>query len=90
MSVRPGSQHQYSDVLRLKIVYSIKGVKISFPSGVEKTVLIIDCRGKTIASYTLKCGFPVLVGHTITGSGIFYAVWDDNGRRMLTRLNIIR
>jgi len=89
-SVRSGSQLQSGDVLRLKTVYTGKGIMISFPSGAEKTVRIINCQGKIVASPTLKNGIPALVGHRVTGSGIFYAVWDDNGRRMLTRLNNVR
>ena len=88
--VRPGSPHQSNDALWLKTVYTVKGVALSFPSGAEKTVQIINCQGRTMASYALKNGIPALVGHNVTGSGIFYAVWDDNGRRMLTRLNLVR
>jgi len=89
-SVLPGAPHQSNDVHRLKTVYTVKGVVISFPSGAEKTIRIINCRGKTMASYTLKNGIPALVNHSVTGSGIFYAAWDDNGRPMLSRLNIVR
>ena len=89
-SVLPGALHQPGEIVRLKTVYTVKGVAISFPSGTEKTVQIIDCQGKTMASYTLKNGIPALVGHNVTGSGIFYAVWNDNGRHMLTRLNLVR
>jgi len=89
-SVLPGVPHQSNDVLRLKTVYNIKGVAISFPGGTEKTIRIINCQGKTMASYTLKNGIPALVNHGVTGNGIFYAVWDDNGRPMLSRLNIVR
>jgi hypothetical protein len=76
--------------LRLKTMHTEKGIVISFPMGIEKTVQIMDCQGKTVASFTLKNGMPVLVGHNVTGSGIMYAVWDDRGRQMLTRLNVVR
>jgi hypothetical protein len=74
---------------RLKTVYTAKGVLISFPVGIDKTVHIIDCQGKERTSYALIRGSAVLVDHRNAGSGIVYAVWDDNGRRMLTRLNIV-
>jgi hypothetical protein len=90
VSARTDSHMKTCDALRLKTVYPGKYIAISFPSGVKKTVRIIDYRGKTMASYTLKNGMPTLVDHNVTGIGIFYAIWDDNGRRMLARLNIIR
>jgi beta-galactosidase len=90
VSVSPFSYLQSGEALRLKTAYTGKGIAISFPSGAQKTVGIMDCRGKTVASFTLKNGIPALLGRSITGSGIFYAVWDDNGRQMLTRLTIVR
>jgi hypothetical protein len=84
------SHLQSGNALRLKSVCTGKGVAISFPPGIEKTVQIIDCQGKAMASFTLKNGMPALVGHGVVGSGILYAVWDDNGRQMLTRLNVVR
>jgi beta-galactosidase len=85
-SVNSVSQLRFNDALRLKIVHTGKGIMISFPSGVEKTVQIINSQGKTIAFYTLKKGVPALVGHKDIGSGIFTAVWNDNGRRAVTRM----
>jgi hypothetical protein len=75
---------------RLKIAYTAKGVLISFPAGVSKTVHIIDCQGKEQASYLLKGGATALVDRRSAVSGIVFAVWDDNGRRVLARLNIVR
>ena len=80
----------FVEASRLKIAYTAKGIALSFPSGVDKTVRIVDCRGKTVAAFTLKNGMPVLVDHGIAGSGVFYAAWDDLGGHELTRLNIVR
>jgi hypothetical protein len=85
-----GPHLQSGALLRLKTVCTAKGIAISFPSGTEKTVQIIDCQGKTMASFTLKNGIPALVNQSVAGSGIFYAVWDDRGRQMLTKLNAVR
>jgi hypothetical protein len=74
----------------LKILYTGKGAVISFPSGVQREVRIIDCRGKTLARYALKNGLPRLIDRTYTGSGIFYVAWSDNGRRMEMQLNMVR
>jgi beta-galactosidase len=88
---RPGTLLQSGNApLRLKTVYTPKGIALSFPSGVDKTVRIIDCRGKTVAAFTLKNGVPALVDHGVMGSGVFYAAWDDQGGHMLTRLNMVR
>jgi hypothetical protein len=76
--------------LRLKTVYTRKGIELSFPSGVDKTVRIVDCRGKTVAAFTLKNGASSFVDGNVTASGVFYAAWDDRGGQMLTRLNIVR
>jgi hypothetical protein len=89
-SVKSGSHLQTGDALRLKTVYTGKGIMISFPSGAEKNVKIINSQGKVVASHTLKNGVPALAGYRVIGSGIFYAVWDNNGRRMCTRLNSVR
>jgi Glycoside hydrolase family 2 C-terminal domain 5 len=88
---RPGAFPQSGNVpLRLKTAYTRKGIELSFPSGIDKTVRIVDCRGKTVAALTLKNGVPALVDHGVSGSGVFYAAWDDRGGHMLTRLNIVR
>jgi beta-galactosidase len=89
-AVSPEFERRINDVARLKTAYTGKGIMISFPSKTEKTVHILNSQGKTVASYTLKNGIPALVSHSATGSGIFNAVWDDNGRRMLARLNMVR
>jgi hypothetical protein len=89
-SLLQGTHLQSGDALRLKIAYTGKGIAISFPSHVEKTVQIINCQGKTVCSYSLKDGKPALVGGGIIGCGVFYAAWDDRGGRMHTRLNIVR
>jgi hypothetical protein len=76
---------------RLITAYTARGLLISFPAGTDKTVHIIDCQGRERASYRLKDGAAVLVGHrSAAGNGIVYAAWDDDGRRMLTRLNMVR
>jgi beta-galactosidase len=89
-SVNSGSQPGFNDVLRLKTVYTGKGIMISFPKGTEKTVRIMNSQGRILASYTLKNGIPVLVDHRVVASGILYAVWDDADRRIRVRLNNVR
>jgi hypothetical protein len=92
----PGSSLRYEspkvsiEAPRLKTVYTAKGVQISFPAGIAKTVHIIDCQGKERVSYALKGGVAALVDHRSAGSGIVYAAWSDNGHPMLTRLNTVR
>jgi hypothetical protein len=51
---------------------------------------LINSQGRTLASYSLKNGVPALVRRSVVGSGIFNAVWDDNGRRAIVRLNNVR
>ena len=77
-------------MLHLRIIYTAKGAAISFPSGSKKEVQIIDCQGRTHASYALEKGVSLIVDRTRTGSGIFYLAWSNNGRRMLTRLSMVR
>jgi hypothetical protein len=89
-AVSPGFGRRVNDALRLKAVYTGKGIMISFPSGAEKAVKIINCQGKTVASYILNKGIPALVSRGDIGSGIFDAVWDDNGRRAVLRMNMVR
>jgi hypothetical protein len=74
----------------LNMAYTSKGIAISFPAGTAKTVHIIDCQGTTRASYALGKGSAAIVDRARVGAGIVYAVWDDNGRRMLVRLNTVR
>jgi hypothetical protein len=88
-AVRHASLKGPVEAPRLKTACTDKGVLISFPAGVSKTVHIIDCQGKERASYALQGGAAVLIDHRSVGSGIVYAEWDDNGRRILTRLNIV-
>jgi hypothetical protein len=90
VGVQHGLQLNSQEPQRLKTVYTAKGVALSFPSGAEKKVRIIDCQGREAASFTLKNATPVYFGRSNTGSGIFYAVWNDNGRRLLTRLAAVR
>jgi hypothetical protein len=75
-------------ISHLNIAYTPKGARLSFSSGMDKTVRIIDCQGKERASYVLAKGATVLVDSRSVGSGVFYALWDDNGHHMFTRLNI--
>ncbi len=90
VSVIPCIPLQSPEVCRLKTAYAGKGILLSFPSGVEKNVQIIDCQGKTAASFALKNGAPALLSRSLIGNGIFYAVWNDKGGQMLARLNVIR
>ncbi|MGA2505907.1 MAG: sugar-binding domain-containing protein [Chitinispirillaceae bacterium] len=90
-SVKQGLLRQTQDKsLRLHVVYSDKGVMLSFPAGVEKSVQIINVQGKTIASYTLRNATPILVSRRVADRGFCFAAWSDNGRRMLTRLNFVQ
>jgi hypothetical protein len=75
---------------RLRIAYTVKGVRISFPAGTDKPVHIVDCQGKERASYVLSGGAAVHVDRASMGNGIFYIAWSDNGHPMLTRLNTVR
>jgi hypothetical protein len=75
---------------RLRIAYTVKGVRISFPAGIDKPVHIVDCQGKERASYVLSGGAAVHVDRASMGNGIFYIAWSDNGHPMLTRLNTVR
>jgi hypothetical protein len=76
--------------LRMKVAYIAKGVTLSFPQEIDKTVRIIDCQGKGLALHALKGGAAAFVGRGSVGCGIVYAVWDNSGRRMLTRLNMVK
>jgi beta-galactosidase len=77
------------DILRPKIAITAKGMMISFPSK-EKTVWIMNCRGEKVASYTLRNGTPQLVDRVMTGNGVFWVVWNDNGRQAALRLSMVR
>jgi hypothetical protein len=63
---------------------------LSFPAGVEKSVQLINVQGKTIATYTLRNGTPVCISHKVAGGGVCFAAWSDNGRRMVTKLNLVQ
>jgi beta-galactosidase len=80
---------QFNTMRELKTVYTGKGILLSFPTGMEKSVKIINGQGKVVASYALKNGKQVLVDKNVTGNGIFYAVWNENGRKQMA-LNIVR
>ena len=84
------SKAGYIDASHLNIARTARGVMLSFPAGVEKTVRIIDIQGRERGAYVLKNGAGVLVNRSIGGgSGIVYAVWDEGGHRMLARLNTV-
>jgi hypothetical protein len=89
-SVLQNDYRKTGEGLRLKTVSTMKGIAISFPAGVEKSVRIINCQGKTVAAFILKNGMPALMDGTVGASGVFYAAWDDNGQQRLARLNIVR
>ena len=70
----------------LKTVYSDKGILLSFPAGIERSVQIINVQGKTIASFTLRNGIPALLKRNAAGRGILFAAWNENDGRKLVRL----
>jgi hypothetical protein len=74
----------------LQIVYLEKGVLLSFPAGVEKSIQIINVQGKTIGAYTLRNGTPVLISRKTAGSALCFAAWNDNGRRTVKQLNLVQ
>ncbi len=82
--------HPPTGQLRLKTQFTGNGLAISFPAGVERTVQIIDCQGRTLASYVLKNGTSALVNRSATGNGAFYAIWDDSSSQTLTPITILR
>jgi hypothetical protein len=75
---------------RLQADYSEKGVMLSFPAGVEKSVQIVNLQGKTFAAYTLRNGTPVFINRKTKGNALCFAAWNDNGRRMVTKLNLVQ
>ena len=89
-AARNGSHRGSITAPRLKATYTAKGVLISFPAGIVKTVQIIDCQGKERASYVLSGGAAVHVDRATIGNGIFYIAWSDNSHLKLTRLNTVR
>jgi len=89
-AIRGASSGVFFEPFRLSAAYTAKGIEISFPAGIDKTVRIIDCQGKERASYMVKSGAGALVDRKNVGSGIVFAVWDDNGRHMLMHLNTMR
>jgi hypothetical protein len=76
--------------VRLGTVYTESGALISLPAGTRQTVRLYDSRGRQRATYTLNDGVPSLVDTRSTGRGIFYAVWENDGLRNVTRLNLVR
>jgi len=91
-SVRQGLllQETSSATSRLRAVYSEKGVTLTFPAGVGKSVQIINVQGKMIATYTLRNGTPIFINHKVASGGVCFAAWSDNGRRMVTKLNMVQ
>jgi galactosylceramidase len=78
-------------LLQLNTVYTQKGIELSFPFGVDKTVRVFDSRGKTVAAFTLKNGVPALLNYGVARTGVVYAAWeDDSGGHRITRLNMGR
>jgi beta-galactosidase len=84
------SQRTRGTSSQLRVAYSEKGVILSFPVGVEKSVQIINVQGKTIATYTLRNGIPIFINHKVVSGGVCFAAWSDNGRRMVTKLNLVQ
>jgi hypothetical protein len=90
-SVKQGlPQRMHNRSPRLQIVYSEKGVLLSFPAGIEKRVQIVNVQGKTIAAYTLRNGSPVLISRKTADAALCFAAWNDNGRRMVKQLNLVQ
>jgi len=89
-SIHPESYHMSSSESGLKMVNTEKGIMLSFPTGIEGKVQIVNTQGKNIATYTLSKGVPLLIGRSVVGNGMCFAVWNNNGFRMQTRLNMVR
>jgi hypothetical protein len=47
---------------------------------------IVNSRGRTISSSTISNGASVLIDRTTLGAGTFYAIWQGDGKRSITRI----
>ena len=83
-------QRMQNNLPRLQAVYSEKGVLLSFPAGVEKSVQLFNLQGKTIVAFTLRNGTPVLISRKTAGTALCFAAWNDNGRRTVKQLNLVQ
>ena len=72
----------------LRVVSTVKGYAFSCPLQTG-CLSVIDCRGKTLYSMRVAKGVQPVIGRGTMGAGLYYAVWDNGGQRLMTRVNAL-
>ncbi len=88
VSVLPQNRCFAKEVSPLKLEHNPKGVLISFAQGEDRRMGIIGCQGRILASFSLKKGVSKLIPRSTIGSGVFFAVWEAEGKQGVTRFTI--
>jgi hypothetical protein len=90
-SQQPALRSQGLDISKqLAISYSGKNAIVNFPVGVEKTVRLLNCQGRTMATAMLKDGNKIVVDRSAMENGILYISWNINGHKILSMVNGVR
>ena len=79
---------RFKEVYLFKLEHNPKGVLISFAQGEDRRMGIIGCQGRILASFSLKKGVSKLIPRSTIGSGVFFAVWEAEGKQGVTRFTI--
>jgi hypothetical protein len=77
------------DAYKLRITYSSKDYLFHCPIASSGRLSIVDCKGQMVYTVNAGQGSTVAVPRQILGSGLYYGVWDNGARRVVSPLTSV-
>jgi hypothetical protein len=75
------------DAYRLKITTTPRDYAFQCPLASPGRLSIINCQGRTVFTRDVGQGSTLVIHRQMLGIGVYYGVWDNGARRVISRVN---
>jgi len=82
----PVSPRMLPDAYTLKITCSSRDYVFHCPPASAGRLSILDCQGKTTFAGNAEHGSTLVIHRRMLGNGVYYGVWDNGARRVVSRV----
>jgi beta-galactosidase len=90
VSVKTPLLSQYSpDAYKLNIGGSSKNYLFHCPAASAGRLSVLDCQGRTVFAADAAQGATVVMHRRTLGTGVYYGVWDNGARRVISCVNSV-